>query len=155
MSLAPIAPTINLDLEIALGAKQQTQEWSSISTTKKLLSKREKNDGLTPKCWQALSEDLQVSAKTSEDDKRKKSGSQKKLANNATVYSWLKKRGKTVKKFIDIKTRKDLKEVSANDVCVLSNVVLICSSCFQMPWCGWWWYRGQTWDHGRFESAWN
>jgi len=64
------------------------------------------------------------------DDKRKKSGSQKKLANNATVYSWLKKRGKTVKKFIDIKTRKDLKEVSAKVCGCDANVTH--SSGFQM-----------------------
>jgi hypothetical protein len=56
---------------------------------------------------------MQVAAKTSDDDVRKRNCATNKLAGSATVYNWLKKRGKTVKKIIDMKTRKDMKEVRA------------------------------------------
>lgn len=39
MSLAPMAPTIDLDLKISLRTMEQRQDWSSIITTKKILSK--------------------------------------------------------------------------------------------------------------------
>ena len=52
-----------------------------------------------------------MAAKLSEEDKRKKNGATKKFAQSVSVYSWLQKRGKTIKKFVDIKTRRDMKEV--------------------------------------------
>ena len=54
---------------------------------------------------------MQMAAKLSEEDKRKKNGASKKFAQSVSVYSWLQKRGKTIKKFVDIKTRRDMKEV--------------------------------------------
>jgi hypothetical protein len=59
---------------------------------------------------------MQMAAKSSEEDKRKKSGASKKLSQSVSVYSWLQKRGKTIKKFIDIKTRRDMKEVNISAI---------------------------------------
>jgi hypothetical protein len=42
---------------------------------------------------------------------RKKNCAEHKLAKSAAVYTWLKKRGKTVKKIVDLKTQKDMREV--------------------------------------------
>jgi hypothetical protein len=57
---------------------------------------------------------MQTAAQASEEERRRKNCATKKLASSTTVYNWLKKRGKTVKKFIDIKTRRDMKEVCSN-----------------------------------------
>lgn len=63
------------------------------------------------KAEQYFAGDMQKAAKLSEEDKRKKNGASKNLAQSVSVYSWLQKRGKTIKKFVDIKTRRDMKEV--------------------------------------------
>ena len=54
---------------------------------------------------------MQTETKEHEEEMRKKDGAKKKLENSAAVYGWLKKRGKDVKKVVDMKTRKDMKEV--------------------------------------------
>jgi predicted oxidoreductase len=54
---------------------------------------------------------MQIETKECEEELRKQDRAKKKLEKSATVYSWLKKRGKNVKKVVDTKTRKDMKEV--------------------------------------------
>ncbi len=39
MSLAPMAPAIDLDVHVSLNKLEQSKQWSSIATTKKILSK--------------------------------------------------------------------------------------------------------------------
>jgi hypothetical protein len=57
---------------------------------------------------------MQIAGKKSEEAARKKNGAELKLAKNATVHNWLIKRGKHVKKLVDAKTRRDMKEVRAH-----------------------------------------
>ena len=57
---------------------------------------------------------MQTAGKQHEEATRKKNGAEMKLAKNATVHDWLIKRGKHVKKVVDAKTRKDMKEVRAH-----------------------------------------
>ena len=58
-----------------------------------------------------MTDDIKTAATKKEEDLRKKNGAEKKLAKSDTVYNWLKKRGKNVKKVVDAKTRKEMREV--------------------------------------------
>ena len=140
-SLAPMAPTIDLDLQFSLGTLEQSDQWSSIARTKKMLSKpttqrdkpvwtvltccnRRYASGSKNKWWWCAQKKLRDKQACRQRHclqlvEEERENCEK---NNRHENSKRHERGKSV-------------------VSYCLSCLMLCA-CFQMSRCGWWWYGG-------------